>query len=146
MPQVFPIDYHIIFLKLHTTTRCPKHSCMVHSTLIWIKMLSLQSLASSSFAWYVIPISISVSMLLVFFKVLNRSYNLRNRLDLLSKISTPKLREWETNCMRKNPYLQLSTKPCNWSPNWVYNSTVRSRYGRKIRASSWSVNYRRTKT
>ena len=56
-------------------------------------MLGQQSLASSSSEWYVVPTNILALMLLVCVKIVNQSYDLRNQLDLLSKIITYKLRK-----------------------------------------------------
>ena len=68
-----------------------KHSYMLHTNLCRVMMLSQQPLASSSSTWYIIPTNISTLTLLVCIKVVNQSYGLHNQLNLLSRISTPKL-------------------------------------------------------
>ena len=70
---------------------------MLDITLRRLMMLGQQSLASSSSTWYVIPTNILALMLLVCVKIVNQSYDLRNQLDLLSKVSTSKIREWGKN-------------------------------------------------
>ena len=97
--QVVPLDYHEFHPRLYKSSRQAKHFYMLYTTLYRVMMLSQQQLASSSSIWYIVPANISALMLLVCIKVVNRSYGLHNRLDLLSKISTPKFREWGTNCL-----------------------------------------------
>ena len=105
MLQVVPLDCHEFLPRLCTSSRRVKHLCMLHSTLYRVTMLSQQPLALSNFASYVILTNISTCMLLICIKDVNRSYDIRNWLDLLFKVSTPKLREWGTNYLDKNLYL-----------------------------------------
>ena len=104
MRRVIPLDCHEFLPRLCTSSHRAKHSYMLHTTLCRVMMLGQQSLASSSSEWYIIPTNILAFMLLVCVKIVNQSYDLRNRLDLLSKVSTSKLRDWGTNCWGKNPY------------------------------------------
>ena len=102
--QVIPLNYHKFLPRLSTFSHRAKHSYMLHTTLRRVMMLSQQPMALSTSTWFVVSTNISALTLLVCVKVVNRSYGLRNRLYLLSKVSIPKLREWRTNCLRKNPY------------------------------------------
>ena len=138
--QVNPLDYHEFHPMLCKSSRQPKHFYMLHSTLYQVMMLSQQQLASSSSTWYVVPTNISALMLLVCIMVVNRSYGLRNRLDLLSKISIPKLREWGTNCLGQISYFlfypssrtvgnlpyHFMTRVHHHGPSRGFNMTTRS--------------------
>ena len=102
--QVVPLDCHEFHPRLCKSSRRAKHSYMLHKTLCQVMMLSQQPLALSSSTWNVVPTNISALTLLVCIKVVNRSYGLHNQLDLLSKISTLKLRKWGTNCLGQISY------------------------------------------
>ena len=90
--------------KLSTSSYRAKYYYMLYMTLRRVMMLSPKPPASSSSTWYVVPTNILALTLFVYVKVVNRSYDLHSQLDLLSKVNTPKLREWGTNCLGKNPY------------------------------------------